>query len=356
LESIVNKGDATDIEYERHKDITFAPEDISPLLKPLALLVSSEGGSKTPGDLLYYDQDVSTLFRDAWFNIAVHGISLSSVVGRNHLAELRLLAKYSPTLVSEDRMDSVESDVELNTVLRRGSGPQRLVEQKRILINEIPHRESEIKRLSYCKVVFLNAALLVENLRAFSGSCTKSLSYFRDPALAASEMASCMTAITEKVVDCYLAFTLSGRHERFSVPYLSEELAGFFVACCHRIERVQKVAILCANRIIQECPSALCEKHSLFALLELLTVVWNSCLEEELDEFEWKPSFTSPIGIVKVDLPDSYGFRRKTLDSLAERARAWVMAAMEIAPLDIKGLLQVCILNSFFWRYQADWK
>ncbi|KAL2783900.1 hypothetical protein BJX66DRAFT_317608 [Aspergillus keveii] len=346
LESIVNKGDATDVEHERHKDITFAPEDISPLLKPLALLVSSEGGSKSLGDLLHYDQDVSTLFRDAWFNIAVHGVSLGSVVGRNHLAELRLLAKYSPTLVSEDRMDSVESDVELNTVLRRGSGPQRLVEQKKILINEIPHRESEIKRLSYSKVVFLNAALLVENLRAFSGSCTKSLSYFRDPALAASEMASCMTAITDKVVDCYLAFTLSGRHEKFSVPFLSEELAGFFVACCHRIERVQKVAILCANRIIQECPSALCEKHSLFALLELLTVVWKSCLEEELDEFEWKPSFTSPIGIVKVDLPDSYGFRRKTLDSLAERARAWVMAAMEIAPLDIKGLLQTYLSAS----------
>ncbi|KAL3463767.1 hypothetical protein BJX64DRAFT_256130 [Aspergillus heterothallicus] len=356
LESIVNKGDATDFEHhERHKDtvITFAPEDISPLLKPLALLVSgpainsvdtSSSSNKT--DSLQYDQDVSTLFRDAWFNIAVHGISLSSAVGRNHLEELRLLAKYSPTLVSEDRMDSVESDVELNTVLRRGSGAQRLVEQKRILISEIPHRESEIKRLSYPKVVFLNAALLVENLRAFSGSCTKSLIYFRDPALAASEMASCMTAITDKVVGCYLAFTLSGRHEKFSVPSLSKELAEFFAACCHRIERVQKVAILCANRIVEECPSALCEKHSLFALLELLTVVWKSCLEEELDEFEWKPSFTSPIGLVKVDLPDSYGFRRKTLEALAERARLWVMAAMEIAPLDIKGLLQTYLSAS----------
>ncbi|KAL4880003.1 hypothetical protein BJY04DRAFT_192115 [Aspergillus karnatakaensis] len=344
LESIVNKGDATNLEHERHRDITFAPEEISLLLKPLALLISSENGSVQHLD--YYDQDVSTLFRDAWFNIAIHGISLNSVVGRTHFEELRLLAKYSPTLVAEDRMDMVDSDVELNTVLRRGNVPQRLLEQKKALIGEIPHREPEIKRLSYPKAVFLNAALLVENLRAFSGDCTKPLNYFRDPALAATDMASCMTSIAEKVVSCYLELTLSGKREDFSVSYLSKELAGFFVACCHRIERIQKVAILCANKIIQECPSALCEKHSLFALLELLTVVWWSCLEEELDEFEWKPSFTSPIGLVQVDLPDNYGYRRKTLDVLLERARAWITAAMDISSLDVKGLLQTYLSAS----------
>ncbi|KAL3477837.1 hypothetical protein BJX99DRAFT_225404 [Aspergillus californicus] len=348
LESIVNKGDATDFEHERHKELTLAAEDISPLLKPLALLVSSNKGSEKQSGMamFHYDQDVSTLFRDAWLNIAAHGITLGSAVGRSQLEELRLLARYSPTLVSEDRMDMIESDVELNTVLRRGMGPHRLIEQKKALINEIPHRESEIKRLTYPKVVFLNAALLVENLRAFSGNCTKPLGYFRDPALAAIEMAGCMTAISEKVVGCYLALTLSGKHENFSVPYLSKELAGFFVACCHRIERVQRVAILCANRIIQECPSALCEKHSLFALLELLTVVWRSCLEEELDEFEWKPSFTSSLGLVNIDLPDSYGFRRKSLDMLLERAKAWVSAVMDIAPLDVKGLLQAYLSAS----------
>ncbi|KAL4811560.1 hypothetical protein BDV18DRAFT_156146 [Aspergillus unguis] len=342
LESIVNKGDATDLEHERHKDIILAPEDISPLLKPLALLVSSSRGSEDE----HYDQDVSTLFRDAWFNIAVHGISLRSAVGQNYLEELRLLAEHSPALVAEDRMDMIESDVELNTVLRRGMSPQRHVEQKKGLVSEIPHRESDIKRLSYPKAVFLNAALLLENLRALSGNCTKSLSYFRDPALASPEMASCMTAIADKVVGSYLALTLSGRRENFSVAYLSKELAGFFVACCHRIERIQKVAILCANRIIQECPSALCEKQSLFALLELLTVVWRSCHEEELDEFEWKSSFTSLICLVKVDLPDNYGYRRRTLEVLLERARVWITTVLDIAPLDIKGLLQTYLSAS----------
>ncbi|KAB8070304.1 hypothetical protein BDV29DRAFT_181106 [Aspergillus leporis] len=346
LESIVNKGDATDFENERQKDITLAPDDLSSILKPLALLVSNKGTTRKCADTTGYDQDISALFRDAWFNIAVHGISLTSAVARNHMKELRLLAKHSPPLVSEDRMEMLESDVELNTILRRGMGPQRLVEQKRILTTELPSRESEIKRLNYPKAVFLNAALLVESLRASSGDCTKVLSYFRDPALTTAEMANCMTTIAEKVVSNYLSLTLSGKHEDFSVPFLSKELAGFFVACCHRVERVQNVAVLCANNIISECPSALCEKNSLFALFELLTVMWQSCLEEELDEFEWKSSFTSPSGLVKVDLPDNYHFRKKTLDVFLERARAWVMAVMDIAPLDIKGLLQTYLSAS----------
>lgn len=353
LESIVNKGDATDLENERQREFTLTPGDIVPLLKPLALLVSSE--SKAVADSSEpenYDEDVSSMFRDVWFNLAVHGISANSTVARDHMRELRLLAKHSPPLVPESRMEMLESDVELNTILRRGMGPQRILEQKKTLIAEIPNHEPEIKRLDYPRVIFLNAALLLESLRASSGNCTKFLSYFRDPALATIEMASCMNAIAEKVVSCYLTMTLSGKHEEFSVPFLSKQLADFFMACCHRIERVQNVAVLSANKIIRECPSALCEKHSLFALLELLTVMWSSCLEEDLDEFEWKPSFTSPRGIVKVDLPDNYGFRRGTLEMFHERAKAWVATVMDIAPLDVKGLLQVRPCQfSIHWRH-----
>ncbi|KAI2814833.1 hypothetical protein CBS115989_8198 [Aspergillus niger] len=341
LENVVNKGDATDLESERQKELALAADEISPLLRPLALLVSSDKEQQDNADTITdYDQDVSALFRDAWFNIAVHGISMHSAVGQSQFEELRLLAKHSPPLVSEDRMEATESDVELNTILRRGMGSQRFQEQKRNLLAELPGHEAETKRLSYPQVVFLNATILVEKFRALSGKCTGFLDYFRDPAIATTEMASCMSAIAEKVVASYLSLTMSGKSEGFSVAYLSRELAGFFIACSHRVERVQNVAVLCANKIINECPSALCEKHSLFAMLELLTVMWRSCLEGELDEFEWNPSFTSPTGLVKADLPDNYNFRKKTLDVLLERSKTWVAAAMDIAPLDVKGLLQ----------------
>lgn len=341
LESIVNKGDVPDLETERHKEVVFAPGDIAPLLKPLALLVSSTSNSTgASNSVLDYDDAILSLFRDAWFNIAIHGISLNSTVAQKHLKELRLLASHSPPLVSEDRMESLESDVELNTVLRRGTGPQRVLEQKRTLMSELPGRESDIKKLDYPRSVFLNAVLLVESLRASSGDCTKILGYFRDPALTTPEMVTCMTAISDKTVTCYLSHTLSGEYDDFSAPYLSKQLAEFLVACCHRIERVQTIATLCADKIIRECPSALCEKHSLFALLEILTVMWLSCLQGELDEFEWNPSLVSPMGIVQVDLPDNYALRKTILSRFLERAKAWVTAVLNVAPLDIKGLLQ----------------
>ncbi|RAH86526.1 phosphatidylinositol 4-kinase [Aspergillus japonicus CBS 114.51] len=341
LEGVVNKGAATDIDHDHQKEILLAPDDIGPFLKPLALLVSSGNDlTKNSQSEMRYDQDVLALFRDAWFNIAIHGITLNSAVAQHHCEELRLLARHSPPLVSEDRMDMLESDVELNTMLRRGMSQQRILDQKRKLMVELPGREVEIKRLSYPRVIFLSATLLVESLRASSGNCTTILSYFRDPVLATAEMASCMGAIAEKVVSCHLSLTLAGKLEQFSVPFLSRELAGFFVACCHRVERVQKIAVLCADKIMRECPSALCERTSLFALLELLTVMWQSCFEGELDEYEWKPSFTSPTGLVRVNLPDNYSFRERTLEVLLERARTWVIAVMSISPLNVKGLLQ----------------
>ncbi|OJJ43004.1 hypothetical protein ASPZODRAFT_1254817 [Penicilliopsis zonata CBS 506.65] len=341
LEGIVNKGDATGFESNRQQEMAFTADDITPLLKPLALLVSSN--NETPGghsSTSKYEEEISYMFRDAWFNMAVHGITANSIVSQSHSEELRLLAKYSPPLIAGNYLDVLESDVELNIILRRGETPQRVAEQKRVLIAELPGRESEIKRLNYPKVVFLNAALLIETFRAASGNCTSVLDYFRDPALNTAEMASCMSAIAEKVVNFYLSMTLSGNHEQFSSSYLAKQLAGFFAACCHRIERVQSVAVFCATRIINECPSALCEKSSLFALLELLSVMWSSCLEGELDEFDWRSSFVSSRGNVKVDLSDDYNFRKRTLDSFLERARVWVPMVMNIAPLDIKGLLQ----------------
>ncbi|KAJ5899829.1 hypothetical protein N7495_004573 [Penicillium taxi] len=345
LESIVNKGDVPDAESERHGEVVFTTGEITPLLKPLALLVSStnvfagiSNGISNP--ILDYDDTTLSLFRDAWFNIAIHGITLNSSVFQQHIKELRLLARHSPPLVAEDRMESLESDVELNTVLRRGMSPQRVLEQKNTLISELPGRESDIKRLDYPRAVFLNAVMLVESLRASSGDCTKILQYFRDPSVVTAEMITCLSAVADKTVTCYLSRTLSGEFDEFSAPYLSKQLATFLVACCHRIERVQSIAIQCTDKIIRDCPSALCEKHSLFALLEILTVMWSSCLQGELDEFDWNPTLVSPMGIVKVDLPDNYALRKVTLDRFLVRARTWVTEVLNIAPLDIKGLLQ----------------
>ncbi|PGH01285.1 phosphatidylinositol 4-kinase [Blastomyces parvus] len=339
LESIVNKGDVTDREKDRQKVVELSAEEIVPLIKPLAILFSR---SQSNWDAVVggSEHDIPSLLRDVWFNIAVHGISLRSEVTRQYYQELRILAIHSPPLVAENRAELLESDIELNTVLRRGATQNHAADQRKNLALEVPHLEYDIKRLSYPKTIFLNATLLLESLRAASGDCTKVLTYFLDPALNSTDVGNCMNAIADKVVSIYLEKALSASSTKFSAAHISGQLADTLMACCHRIEKIQQVAATTASKMINQCPSSLCQKRSLFVLLDLLTIMWSSCLDEELDEFEWKSTFTSTRAVVKVELSDSYDFRRLTFTTFYRLAKAWVSTVMNIAPLDVKGLLQ----------------
>ena len=154
-----------------------------------------------------------------------------------------------------------------------------------------------------------------------------------------------MISIADEVMGVYLSRTLDARQERRSAPHVASQLASIFSGCCHRILRVQQVAASCADKVIAQMPSSLCQKTSLFALLELLTMMWSSCLDGELDEYDWKSSYSSKRGNVSVALSDDYDFRRSTLNAFYKRARLWVMTVINIAPLDVKGLLQVSLLD-----------
>lgn len=336
LETIVSKGDVHESDNTHQADVDLAARDIVELLPALAMLASV----KTSKDEISDDENVARLHHEAWFNIVVHGITPGSTYGQQCADELRVLAMQSRPLVAEDRADQFESEIELNTVLRRGMNAPHTAEQKKRLILLLPKCESDIRGLSYPKVIFLSAAYLVETLRASAGDCTHILPYFLDPSLNGSAMENCMSAIADEVMTLYLRRTLSGPYHDGSAPLVAEQLVSMFSGCCHRIPRVQQIAASFADRIISNIPSSLCQKSSLFALLELMSLMWTSCLEAELDEYELKANYSSPRGKVSIELSDDYELRRKTLNSLHRRARIWVMAVINIAPLDVKGLLQ----------------
>lgn len=73
--------------------------------------------------------------------------------------------------------------------------------------------------------------------------------------------------------------------------------------------------------------------------------MWTSCLEAELDEYELKANYASARGHVAIELSDDYDLRRSTLDNFYRRARIWVTTVISLAPLDVKGLLQVGLLS-----------
>lgn len=336
LEGIISRGDVHQGQNTRQADVELAAREIAQLLQPLAILMSENNLASNDN----VSDEISSLLRDAWFNIVIHGFCFDTELGKRHMNELRLMAMHSRPLTAEQRGDQVESDIELNTVLRRGMNTAHESAQKKRLSDLLPAKASEIRGLSYRKVIFLQAAYLVEVLRAQSGDCTKALIYFLEPSMRRGDMSNTMEEINKRVVDVYLQKTLSGTNPTFLAPYVAKQLVSIFTGCCHRIERVQAAALSCAKKIIDIVPSALCEKSSLFALLELLTLMWSSCIEAETDEYEWKSSFTSARGKVTVELSDDFDLRQRTLETLHGKAREWVKKVINIAPLDTKGLLQ----------------
>lgn len=330
-------GDTTAAHGQQSLDSVLASKTIAQLLRPMAVLVSSDVDNEPS----FEEADVvSNLSRDAWFNIVVHGFTLSSSAGRQHADELQILAQNSLPLIDEDRAYMPESGIDLNTVLRRGMSQQHAAEQKSQLIAMIPNCEADVRSLSYAEVVFVNAALLVSTLRARSGDCTGILPYFLENRIKSTPLGNCMSAVALCSVDVYLGKALNGTHQDFSASHVAQQLAGFFEGCCHRIAKVQHVATSCADRIINQVPSALCQRASLFALLELLSLIWTSCLEAETEEYEWKSTYSSAKANVTVQLSDDIEFRQVTLNSFYKRCRIWVSKAMDVAPLDVKGLLQ----------------
>lgn len=336
LDSIVSKGDVSQSTHAKESDVELAAKEIAQLLQPLAVFMSANDLATND----WSDDDSHTSLRDAWFNIVVHGFTPATERGKKYADDLRVIAIHSPPMVAEQRGEQIESDIELNTVLRRGMSSDRESLQKKYLGELVPSKAAEIRSLSYRRVIFLSTAYLVESLRAESGDCTKVLSYFLEPSMRRSDVSNVMEGITGVVVEKYLRKTLKGTNNTFSAQYAASQLATIFCNCCHRIERVQQAAYACADRIIREVPSALCRRSSLFALLELLSLMWASCLEAETDLYEPRSTFTSNRGNVTLELSDDYTFRKFTLNRLHKAAKGWVLTAMNIAPADVKGLLQ----------------
>ncbi|KAM0564018.1 hypothetical protein ACHAPJ_000226 [Fusarium lateritium] len=336
LDSIIGLGDVHSSGHTKESDVQMAAKEIAELLHPLAIFMSSNDFASEP----ITDDETYSLLRDAWFNIVVHGFTTNTDRGKQYMRELRMIAIHSPPLVAEQRGEQVESDIELNTVLRRGMSNDRESLQKKLLSDLVPSKANDIRGLSYRKVIFLQAAYLMEILRADSGDCTKVLSYFLEPSMSKGEVSSAMEGVAATVMDKYIQKTQSGVEPTFSAQYAAEQLATIFCSCCHRIERVQQAAFACADRILREIPSALCHRSSLFALIELLSLMWSSCLEAETDLYAPRSTFTSELGGVTVQLSDDYDFRRWTVDILNRKARVWVNAAINISPLDVKGILQ----------------
>lgn len=65
---------------------------------------------------------------------------------------------------------------------------------------------------------------------------------------------------------------------------LSQELRALLVCSTHRVPRTRDIAAKFLNRLIVSFPSLMCDQPFVFAILEVLTLLHQACLNEFVDE------------------------------------------------------------------------
>ncbi|KAK9458641.1 uncharacterized protein V1516DRAFT_682228 [Lipomyces oligophaga] len=339
LDEIIIKGDVRSDGHHRHRnDIRSSAAQISYLIQPLADLLPPIGSPSFQTK----DEELLDAFRNAWFNMVVHGYSRESEWVSKYYSELQTIAWNSPALISESISNKFESDMDLNTILNRGSNQGDLNDQRQKALSSFTSGTTgamEIRLISYPKLIFLSTTLLLESMRASAGSCSKIQLYFMEPGLRSGDSAKIVNGILGEVMSLYLRKVRANKGA-VAIEAVSRQLRELLILCCHRIREVSTAAVSSTQRLVETMPSALCRRDSLFTLLELLTLLWNSCLGEDIDQYDPQTVFTSARAKITIELSDSYSLRRSIIRSLNDRATAWIQMVIDISPLDMKGLLQ----------------
>ncbi|QBM90626.1 phosphatidylinositol 4-kinase [Metschnikowia aff. pulcherrima] len=335
LLAIVSHGDVQELDQHRsHSEISAIGAHISLHLKPLAHLLPDVISGEKP--LYVSDNNILYLFRNIWFNLVVHGYSVNSVHAKTYAYELQRIAYNTPPLASELSWNRTETSLELNTVLKRGSSNHNVKDHKHIVgdVLEIP------RTMSYSKLMFLAATLFVESLRVKSGDCHTILKYYSDPSMQTSGIEKYLGPIALRVNRNYINLIDRGADKQFSATNIAEQLTSILTLCCHGLSDLQDAAFQCSDLLVNKVPSSLCHHKSLFALFDLLTLLYDSVVDSEVNQYSPKFLFIAEKTGIQLKLPDSYGWRNETFTRLLEKARAWMKFLLLRCNYDTKSLIQ----------------
>lgn len=335
LLAILNHGDVQELDQHRsHSEISAIGEHISLHLKPLAFLLPDVHNGEKP--FVVDDNHLLYLFRNIWYNMVVHGYSVNSAHTKTYAYELERIAYNTPPLASELSWNRTETSLELNTVLKRGSSNHNVKDHKHIVgdVLEIP------RTMSYSKLMFLAAALFVESLRVKSGDCHSILKYYSDPSLKTSGIDKYIAPIALRINRDYINLIDCGADEQFSAGKIAEQLTSTLILCCYGLTDLQDAAFQCSDLLVNKVPSSLCHHKSLFALFDLLTLLYDSVVDSEVNQYNPKFVFVAEKTGIELKLPDSYGWRNETFTRLHAKAKVWVKFLLLRCNYDTKSLIQ----------------
>lgn len=347
LSGIISQGDVQELDHHRsHNEISAVGSQIALYLMPLAALLPQVKRDEPP--LKIEDRHVMNLFRNIWFNMVVHGYSANSSHAKTYDGALRRIAYSTPPLASETSWNKTETSLELNIVLKRGLSNHNVKDHRHIAgdIFEVP------RTMSYSKLMFLAAAVFVESLRVKLGNCHTVLEYYLDPSLKTSGIDKYLGPLAYELNNEFVGLVDCGADKQFSAQNVAEQLTHILTACCHGLEDLQQAAFKCADNIIRKIPSSLCNQRSLFALFDLLTLLYESVVDAEINQFNPTFIFTAKLTGVKLRLPDSNTWRHQTFSKFHEKCKAWVKIVLSKCNNDTKSLIQSYVSSSD--RFQSN--
>lgn len=349
LSAIISRGDVQVLDHHRpHDEISAIGDQIALYLKQLAALLPDVHKGQKP--LKVEDNQILFLFRNIWFNMVVHGFSIKSPQTKALGNELERIAYNTPPLASELSWNRTETSLELNTVLRRGSSNHNVKDHRNIVgdVLEIP------RTMSYSKLMFLAATLYVESLRVKSGNCYTILEYFTDPSMKTSDIEKYLGPIAYRINKDFINLVHCGADKQFSAQNIAEQLTSMLTLCCSGLEKLQIAAFTCSELLIKNVPSSLCHHRSLFALFDLLSLLHDSVLDAEINQYNPTFVFRAQKTGITLKLPDSYDWRYSTFNKFHSEAKKWVKLILLKCNFDTKSLIQAYV--SGLDRFQSNKK
>ncbi|SCV00603.1 LAMI_0G06128g1_1 [Lachancea mirantina] len=338
LESVISRGDVDRLEHHRsHVEISKVADQIAAYIKPLSMVLPTP--DSPPLDLAL-DETTTNMMRNFWFNIVIHGFHQKSPLATNHYEHLKRIAYNSPPLASDFPFINRETSLEMNTILRRGSSNHNLRDQKAILSSQLSLSAVSARTLSTPKVMFLAATIFMESLRCEAGDCSKILLYLSDPTISDSGIEKFIGTISVSMIHKYAKLIIQGDPKIFSAEMVAQRLTSILLLLIHRELILQDAAFQCCDAFIAEIPSSLCHHSSLYTLLDLLSMLFESVVQLETRKFEPQFEFVLKHSKRRVLLPDSYQWRCATLERLQKFSKKWVRSILNIANQDCKILLQ----------------
>lgn len=347
LSAIISRGDVQVLDHHRpHDEISAIGEQIALYLKPLAMLLPDVHKGQKP--LKVQDNQILYLFRNIWFNMVVHGFSIKSSHTKTFAVELERIAYNTPPLASELSWNRTETSLELNTVLKRGSSNHNVKDHRSIVgeVLEVP------RTLSHSKLMFLAATLYVESLRVKSGNCHTILEYFTDPSMKTSGIEKFLGLLAFKINQDFINLVHCGADKQFSAQNIAEQLTAMMTLCCSGLEDLQIAAFQCCNLLISNVPSSLCHHRSLFALFDLLSLLYDSVVDAEIKQYNPTFVFRAQKTGITLKLPDSNTWRYSTFSKFHGEAKQWVKLILLKCNFDSKSLIQAYV--SELDRFQSN--